>query len=766
MYQYMLSRTLAASLVLGAFVSLSAFAEGPVDYIHPMIGTDGGSGHTFPGATLPFGMVQLSPDTRTQGWGSCAGYDYNDKTILGFSHNHMSGTGIPDLGYFLLMPTVGELKLPPGKASDGYRATYSHDQEEARAGYYRVNLTDRNVMVELTTTTRAGMHRYTFPKTEQAHVVLDLLHGLGNCWKRPLAMGLQFETDRVVSGFKKADGWGQSQFYFVAEFSRPWDSAGIQVAGQRTEAREAQGKDIQAWFDFKAKEREQLLVRVGISSVDVEGARQNLKAEMPGWDFDAVAKAARAQWEQVVSRVGVESKDQAFLENFYTGIYHATLSPTTLSDVDGRFRGSDGQVHTAKGYTYHTTFSLWDTFRAAHPLYTIIQPERVNDFVKTMLEHYADSPDKALPVWVNAGRETWCMAGNHSIPVIVDAYLKGFRDFDAAKALEAMIVSTDSDRRGQDQYKKAGYISADEDGRGRPKVWYNATKTFELAYDDACISRMAAALGNKEVAAKYQARSNNWKNLWDDASGFMRPKLADGSWVEPFNPDEVNGNIEEGNSRQYSFMVQHDAPALIAKLGGPENFVQRLDTLFDTKDRVKFKQAKHDVQGLIGQYCHGNEPCHHEAYLYNFAGRPDKTQERIRQITSTMYKNTFDGLCGNDDCGQMSAWYVFSALGFYPADPTSGIYMIGSPLVDKASITVDAKRALKFNIVARNNSPTNFYIQSATLNGKPLQRSWIRHSEIVSGGELVLEMGPRPNRQWAQKAITEFTECVSNVIQR
>ena len=748
---YTLFKTLSASLVLGAFVSISAFAAGPVDYVRPMIGTDGKSGHTFPGATVPFGMVQLSPDTRTQGWGSCAGYDYNDKTILGFSHNHLSGTGIPDLGYFLLMPTVGELNLPAGKASDGYRATYSHDQEEARAGNYRVNLTDRNVMVELTATTRAGMHRYTFPKTDQAHVVLDLLHGLGNTERKPIAMGLKFENDHVVSGFKKADGWGQSQFFFVAEFSRPWDSAGIQVAGQRIEAKEAEGKDIQAWFDFKTKEREPILVRVGLSAVDVEGARQNLKAEIPGWDFDAVAKAARAKWNGLLSRVTVESKDQAFLESFYTGIYHATLSPTTLSDVDGRFRGSDGQVHTADGYTYYTTFSLWDTFRAEHPLLTIIQPERVNDFVKTMLDHYTFNPEKALPVWVNAGRENWCMAGNHGIPVIVDAYLKGFRDYDAAKALGAMVVTMDSNRRGQDQYNKIGYISADRNDKGQPKIWYNATKTLELAYDDACIARLAEALGNKEVAAKYEARSNNWKNLWDDASGFIRPKLSDGSWLAPFNPDEVTENIEEGNSRQYSFMVQHDAPALIAKLGGPEKFVEKLDTLFDTKDPVKFKQHKPDVQGLIGQYCHGNEPCHHDAYLYNFAGRPDKTQERVRQIMSAMYKNTFDGLCGNDDCGQMSAWYVFSALGFYPADPSSGIYMIGSPLVDKASITVDAKRAVKFNIVARNNSPANMYIQSAMLNGKPLARAWIKHSEIMAGGELALEMGPTPNGQWAQK---------------
>jgi predicted alpha-1,2-mannosidase len=339
--------------------------------------------------------------------------------------------------------------------------------------------------------------------------------------------------------------------------------------------------------------------------------------------------------------------------------------------------------------------------------------------------------------------------------VIVDAYLKGFRDFDAAKALEAMDATMHVNRTGQDEYNKLGYISADRTEKGHPKTWYNATKTLELAYDDACIARMATALENKELAAKYQARSNNWKNLWDDKIGFIRPKLSDGSWLEPFIPNAVTQDIEEGNSRQYSFMIQHDAPAVIAKLGGLEKFVEKLDALFDTKESVVFKENKADVQGLIGQYCQGNEPCHHEAYLYNLAGRPDKTQERIRQIMTTMYKNTFDGLCGNDDCGQMSAWYVFSALGFYPADPTSGIYMIGSPLVDKASITVDPKRSVKFNIVARNNSPANMYIQSATLNGKPLDLSWIRHSEIMAGGELVLEMGPTANRQWAQQAIID-----------
>jgi len=633
-----LNKKLIVTLILITVISLFVDAAKPVEYVRPMIGTDGKSGHTFPGSSVPFGMVQLSPDTRIDGWGACAGYDYNDKTILGFSHIHMSGTGIPDLGYFLLMPTVGELNLPAGKASNGYRATFSHEQEESRAGYYRVNLTDRNVMLELTTTTRAGMHRYTFPKTDKAHVVLDLLHGLGNTGKRPISMAVRFENDRMVSGYKKANGWGESQFYFVAEFSRPWESAGIQVAGQRIEAKEAQGKDIQAWFDFKTKERGQILVRVGISSVDVEGARRNLNAEMPGWDFDSVAKSASAQWNQVLSRATVESKDQAFLENFYTGIYHAALSPTTLSDVDGRFLGSDGQVHTAEGYTYYSTFSLWDTFRAEHPLLTILQPERVTDFVKTMLQHYTNSPDKALPVWVNAGRETYCMAGNHSIPVIVDAYLKGFRSYDAAKALEAMDVTMMSTRRGQGDYNTLGYIPADLDEKERPKMWYNATKSMELAYDDACIVRLAEAIGNKEIAAKNQKRANNWKNLWDDASGFMRPKLSDGSWLEPFNPNEVTVNIEEGNSRQYSFMVQHDVPTLIDKLGGRKKFIEKLDTLFDTKEPVKFKQHKSDVQGLIGQYCHGNEPCHHAAYLYNFAGRPDKTQQRVRHIMATMYK--------------------------------------------------------------------------------------------------------------------------------
>jgi predicted alpha-1,2-mannosidase len=752
MDQSLLKKTFVASLVIGALISLSARAEEPVEYVRPMIGTDGGSGHTFPGASVPFGMVQLSPDTTISGWASCAGYDYNNNTILGFSHIHLSGVGIPDMGFFLLMPTVGDLKLPADKPSAGYCATFSHDQEEARAGYYRVNLTDRNVMVELTATTRAGMHRYTFPKTDKAHVVLDLLHGIDFKHHGPLEMGLQIENDHTISGFRKEEkGWGgEITYYFVAEFSRPWMSAGIQSDGQRTEARHAESKNIQAWFDFKTHDHEQILVRVAISSVDVEGARKNLRAEMPGWDFNAVAKAARVQWEDVVSRVAVESSDKLFLENFYTAVYHANLAPTTHSDVDGRYRGPDGQVHVAHDFTYYTTYSLWDAMRATFPLFTILQPERVNGFIKTMIQHYKISPEKALPHFLNAGLECWTMGGNHGIPVIVDAYLKGFRDFNATLALEAMDATMMSSRRAQDQYNKLGYISADRNDKGTPKIWYNATKTLELAYDDACVARMAEVLGNKEIAAKYQARANNWKNLWDDQIGFVRPKYSDGRWMEPFDPNEVNQDIEEGNSRQYSFMVQHDAPALVAKLGGPEKFVERLDTLFDTREPVKFKQSKPDVQGLIGQYCHGNEPCHHDAYLYDYAGRPDKTQQRIRQIVSTMYKPTFDGLCGNDDCGQMSAWYVFSALGFYPVDPASGIYMIGSPTADKATITVDSKSGLTFTIVARNNSPTNIYIQSAMLNGKPLDRSWLRHSEITAGGELVLKMGPTANRKWGQ----------------
>ena len=714
-----------------------------VDYANPLIGTDG-HGHVYPGATVPFGMVQLSPDTRDNTWDGSSGYHYSDGSILGFSHNHLTGTGCPDLGNVLLMPNVGDLKLTPGAHfGDGYRARFSHQDEISRPGYYEVYLPDYQVKVELTATARAGFHRYTFPATAAGHVVVDLQHGIGN---KVIEAQLTIENDHIASGYRRSDGWGGSKmYYFVMEFSRPFDSAGVAQGDKDVEGKQTIGKETKGHFDFETKAREQILVRVGLSTVSVEGARKNLHSEIPNWDFNGMAAAARKQWDTALNTLDVEAKDNNLKETFYTALYHSLLAPTLLSDVDGQFRGPDENVHQTEGYDYYTELSLWDTFRAENPLLTLMQPGRINDFVNTMLEHFKIFGQNTLPVWPEGGKETWCMIGNHAIPVIVEAYTKGFRDWNANEALNDMIASTDKNREQLDSYREKGFIPT---GKGVQSV----SKVLEYAYDDSCIARFAKALGKDDLAEKYSKRSQNWENVFDPSTGFMRGKYADGSWVTPFDANAINSinfnEYTEANAWQYNFFVLHNVSGLIAKLGGDEKFVARLDETFDTKEKIPNLAMIPDVTGVIGMYAHGNEPVHHVAYLYNYAGQPWKTQTRVRQVANTLYTNTPGGICGNDDCGQMSAWYVFTALGFYPVDPVSGIYILGSPLFDKATLRLDPKftKGRSFTVIAKDNSDKNPYIQSATLNGKPITRSWISHDEIIAGGKLVLTMGPTPNK--------------------
>ena len=720
-------------------------AASVVDYVNPLIGTDA-HGHVYPGATVPFGMVQLSPDTRDNGWDGCAGYHYSDASILGFSHNHLTGTGCPDLGNILLMPTVGDVKLVPGaKPGEGYQTRFSHERETARPGYYQVFLPYYQVNVELTATARAGFHRYTFPASDASHVIVDLQHGIGN---NVTEAGLTIEGDHTASGFRRSDGWGgEKVFYFVMEFSRPFDSAGVAQADKDVAGKQTTGKETKGHFDFKTKAGEQIKVRVGLSTVSVDGARKNLQAEIPNWDFDAVAAAARATWEQALGAVEVQTKDEHLEKTFYTSLYHSLLAPTLLSDVDGQFRGPDRQVHQANGYNYYTELSLWDTFRAENPLLTLVQPQRVNDFVKTMLAHFTIYNHQTLPVWPEGGKETWCMIGNHGIPVIFDAYKKGFRDWDAHEALHDMIASTEVDREQLDAYRSKGFIPT---GKGRQSV----SKVLEYSYDDACISRMAKMLGDEDAAQKYSKRSHNWENVFDPSTGFMRGKNADGNWVTPFGEKEINSitfnEYTEANAWQYNFFVPQDVPGLISKLGGDDKFVARLDEMFDTKETIPNLRSIPDVTGVIGMYSHGNEPDHHVSYLYNYAGQPWKTQARVRQIANTLYNDTPAGICGNDDCGQTSAWYVFSALGFYPVDPTSGAYILGSPLVDEVTLKLDSKfyKGRAFTVIAQNNSAENMYIQSATLNDKPFTRNFILQDEIAAGGKLILVMGPKPNKNF------------------
>jgi predicted alpha-1,2-mannosidase len=742
----LLPTALGATLLLSQVHSPGAALT---DYVNPMVGT-AEHGHVFPGVTVPFGLVQLSPDTRDGTdddayQDSSAGYHYSDTSIMGFSHNHLTGAGIGDLGNVLLMPTVGELKLVAGKApGSGYRARFSHDQEEARPGYYRVFLPDYKINVELTATCRVGVHRYTFPESADSHIILDLWHGIGRPSRsRPTDSAITIENHRTVTGFRRSNGWGGDKiYYFVLEFSRPFEAAGLASDRQKLDAGQARGRNLQAHFDFKTKAGEQIMARVALSTVSIEGARKNLGAEVAAWDFDAIAAAARAQWEQALGTIRVQAADKSFLETFYSAFYHVFLAPTVLSDVDGRLRGPDTNVHQAKGFNYYSELSLWDTFRAEHPLLTLVQPDRVNDLVNTMLAHYTFFGQKTLPVWVESGKENWCMIGNHSIPVIVDAYLKGFRQWDAREALADMVATTEGSRAQMPEYRANGYIAASNSAEA-------VSKTLEYAYDDVCIARFAQALGQNDVADRYAKRANNWQNVLDPVTGFMRGKMQNGAWVTPFDPNAiVTDSYTEANAWQ-SYFVPHDVPGLIQKLGGDEKFVARLDEIFESKEKiVNFSE---DVVGLIGMYAHGNEPCHHYAYLYAYAGQPWKTQARIRQVCGTLYNNTTAGMCGNDDCGQMSAWYVFSALGFYPADPCGGVYVLGTPLVNQATITLAPPHYSggQFTVSAKDNSRANAYIQSATLNGQPLTHAWLTHDQIAAGGTLVLQMGPNPNRNWA-----------------
>jgi predicted alpha-1,2-mannosidase len=724
-------------------ISGACFGKSAVDYVNPMIGTDA-HGHVYPGATVPFGMVQLSPDTRDNTWDGSSGYHYTDDSILGFSHNHLTGTGCPDLGNVMLMPTVGELKLTPGdQPGDGYRARFSHADEVSRPGYYSVWLPDYQIKVELTATAHAGLHRYTFPASAASHVVVDLQHGIGNTVTEAQ---LTIENDHTASGYRRSDGWGGSKvYYFVMEFSRPFDSAGVAQADKDVAGTQTIGKETKGHFDFKTTSGEQILVRVGISTVSVEGARNNLHAEITNWDFAGIAAAARKQWNDALSVFSVETPDQNLKQTFYTSLYHTLIAPTMLSDVDGSFRGPDGNVHQTKNHGYYTEISIWDIFRAEAPLLTLTQPGRVNDLVSTMLEHYDIFGHAALPVWPEGGMETWCMIGNHSLPIIASAYLKGFRDWDAGKALADMIATTDQNRDQMDDYREKGFIPTGDHVQ-------SVSKVLEYAYDDSCIARLAKALGKDDIAEKYSKRSRNWENVFDPSTGFMRGRNADGSWVTPFGENEINrinfNEYTEANAWQYNFFVLHDVPGLIAKLGGDAPFIARLDEMFDTTEIIPNLTMIPDVTGVIGMYSQGNEPDHHVAYLYNYAGQPWKTQTRVRQIANTLYTNTPGGICGNDDCGQISAWYVFTALGFYPVDPVSGIYVIGSPLMDKVTLKLNPQycKGRYFTVLARHNSPQNPYIQSATLNGQPITRSWISQDEITAGGKLVLTMGPLPNK--------------------
>jgi predicted alpha-1,2-mannosidase len=718
-------------------VSRAFSQSGPLQYVNPFAGT-GGHGHTYPGATVPFGMVQLSPDTRVEGWDACSGYHYSDSSILGFTHTHISGTGVADYGDILLMPTIGPPAVSPGdpaRPRSGYRSAFRHETEQATPGYYSVQLDDFAIRAELTTSTRVGFHRYTYPRSNEANVILDLQHGLGP--DHVIEASIQIIGDNEIVGFRRSDGWAKDQIiYFVARFSKSFRSFGVSVRDRyQTGRRMASGRNVKAYVRFTTSRNEQILVKVGISAVDIDGARRNLVREVPGWDFDAVKRTAQEAWEAELGKIKVDGGTEEQYRTFYTALYHALLAPNTFSDVDGRYRGMDGKIHEAKGFTMYTVFSLWDTFRAEHPLLTIIDPKRSGDLVKSLIAKYKESG--VLPVWELAANETWCMIGYHSVPVIFDAYAKGIRNFDVNEAFEAMKHSAMLDHFGLKGYRAEGYVPAEQESE-------SVSKTLEYAYDDWCIAQMANDLGKRKEYDEFAERAQFYKNVFDPSTGFMRAK-HNGSWATPFDPASVNVNYTEGNAWQYSFFVPQDIPGLITLLGGRESFARKLDSLFTTRTKLAGRDQP-DVTGLIGQYAHGNEPSHHVAYLYDYAGQPWKTQAMVRFIMDSLYSSRPDGLCGNDDCGQMSAWYVLSAMGFYPVTPGLPMYAIGSPLFRNISIRLENGNV--FVIKADEDSPRNEFIQSARLNGKPYGRVYLRHESIVEGGELEFSMGPRPKTSW------------------
>ncbi len=731
-------------IILSAFFTVTLFAvtisaqQKLTQYVNPKIGTDA-HGHTYPGATLPFGMVQLSPDTDNKGWDWCSGYHYSDNSIMGFSHTHLSGTGCADYGDILFMPTTGELKTNPGDKKipgSGYRSQFKHENEIAKAGYYSVLLDDYNIKAELTVTKRAGFHKYTFPKSDKSHIILDLVHGIETQVKEA---EIKIIDNKTIEGYKRVTGWAEDRYvYFVAEFSKPFKSTGIiQDDKNLGIIKNAKGKYLKAFVDYGTSANEAILLKVGISFVSVEGARKNLAAEIPGWDFDIIKNQADAEWEKELATITVEGTDTKDNTIFYTALYHALLTPNTFSDVDGKYYGMDRKIHTVKDSEIFTVFSLWDTFRAEQPLFTLIDPERDLNMVKSLIAKYDESG--LLPVWELASNETGTMIGYHSIPVIVDAYFKGIKNFDAEKAFEAMKKSAMQDKHGLSYYKEFGYIPSDLEHE-------SVSKTLEYAYDDWCIAKMAKALGKEEDYNYFINRAKFYVNVFDPSTSLMRAK-KNGRWFEPFDPYSVSGNYTEANAWQYSFFVPHDVNGLIALMNGDENFISKLDELFTTNPQLTGR-FQSDITGLIGQYAHGNEPSHHMAYLYNYAGAPWKTAERVNDILTKLYTDKPDGLCGNDDCGQMSAWYVLSASGFYPVCPGSDEYIIGTPHFKKLSINTNGNK--KFVITASNLSKENFYVQSAKLNGKDYPFTYIKHSDIVNGGSLEFEMGAKPGN-WGKE---------------
>ncbi|MDR1406921.1 MAG: GH92 family glycosyl hydrolase [Tannerella sp.] len=711
----------------------------------------GGHGHTFPGATVPYGMVQLSPDTRTTGWDGCSGYHYSDSSIIGFSHTHLSGTGIGDYGDILFMPFRGDIKTEAGderRPDSGYRSRFSHGDEKAVPGYYAVKLDDYGIDVELTASARAGFHRYKFNGSGPSGVIVDLTHTIHG--HRNTLNGIRVVSDTEIAGAKITDGWAANHHvYFHAKFNRPFTfkliDAGREIDGAREVA--SQHAKIVLLFDLDAGD--ELLAKVGISSVDADGARNNLDREIGHWDFDRVAAGAKSLWIDQLNKITVEGGSEDDRTIFHTAMYHCAISPNIFTDADRRYRGVDSRIHTAVDFDRYTVFSLWDTFRAFHPLLTLIDPERDNEFIRSLLA--ACDEGGILPKWELAGNYTGSMIGYHAVSVIVDAYMKGIRNYDVEKAFRACIATSRYDTAGilfpsqtvkeklmpeaRKYYVERGYIPADL----APK---SVSETLEYAYSDWCIAQMAREMNDPDTYRLYMARAMNYKNLFDPDAGFMRGRMSDGSRETPFNPRAPGRSYVEGNAWQWNWYVPHDVRGYIELAGGKQRFLQKLDSLFTIPSRIEGERQITDATGLIGQYAHGNEPSHHIAYLYNFLGEPRKTQQLVDSILFSLYRNDPDGLSGNEDCGQMSAWYVMSAMGLYPLCPGKPEYSTGRPVFDR--VTLHLPDGKQFVIEAKNNSRHNRHVHSLALNGQPLNSLLIRHADIAAGGHLLFEMNDEP----------------------
>lgn len=707
-------------------------------YVDPFIGT-GFHGHVFLGANVPFGAVQLGPTNLSQGWDWCSGYHYSDSTIIGFAHTHLSGTGIGDLGDISFMPVIGEVKMARGTAADqnsGYYSLFSHDDEIAVPGYYSVYLKRYDVQAEMTTTERVGFHQYTFPASEESKIIIDLETGIG--WDSPVKTFIEQVNDSTITGYRYSKGWANDQrIYFTAIFSKPMKGFRIYDRTELQEGTSLMANRIRGAVLFTTTDREKILVKVGISPVSIENAGLNIREEIPHWDFAQVVKNADAAWNKELSRINVATPDTARLRTFYTAMYHTLIAPSIFNDVNGDYLGTDKKVYKNAPFTNLTTFSLWDTYRAAHPLFTILQKDRVNDMINSMLAIYQQQGK--LPIWHLMGNETNTMPGHSGIQVVTDAFLKGFDGFDKNLAWEAVKNSAMLDEKGMKYIKELGYIPADS-------MLESVANGLEYAISDWGIAQMAKRMGKTEDYEYFSRRAMNYRNYFDMETHFMRGRLSDTSWRTPFSPFESvhrEDDFSEGNSWQYTWLVPHDVEGLVRLQGSEEDFILKLDSLFTIEGDMG-EHASNDITGLIGQYAHGNEPSHHITYLYPFVGQPWKTAEKVRYILDHHYTDKHDGIIGNEDVGQMSAWYILSALGFYQVNPSNGMYVFGSPVMDKATIQLGNGKTM--NITYRNNSKTNIYIQRISLNGKDYTKSYIHYKDLMAGGNMVIEMGATPSK--------------------